>query len=220
MSEWVPIEESISLEGLLERWKGVEIDGKQLDFQAIDNFVRGCEITAYDRKDWIIRHGHREWRGQRRPPMLGLNGSDPFAPGHDIIFDQEEIDSIERTMFSAEPLSPSPQLAAAQGRIAELEQELAAAQEAQKNTAMPATTVTAAKWEKSVSAAFDLWADIIAGDKADWKADEFRTALASRCNDYHTKVVEIAWRLLPKVFKAGTGRPKKNPENPQQSDIT
>lgn len=105
-------------------------------------------------------------------------------------------------------------------RNKELMAELAAAQGVQKNTPMPATTVTAAKWENSVRAAFDLWADIIAGDKADWKADEFRTALASRCNDYHTKVMDIAWRLLPDAFKAGAGRPKKNPENPQQSDIT
>ncbi|RRD69500.1 MULTISPECIES: hypothetical protein [unclassified Desulfovibrio] len=101
-----------------------------------------------------------------------------------------------------------------------LESQLAAAQEVPKNTAMPATTITAAKWENSVRAAFDLWADIIAGDKADWKADEFRTALASRCNDYHTKVMDIAWRLLPDAFKAGAGRPKKNPENLQRSDIT
>lgn len=105
-------------------------------------------------------------------------------------------------------------------RNKELMAQLAAAQEAQKTTAMPATTVSATKWENSVSAAFDLWADIIARDKADWKADEFRTALASRYNDYHTKVMDIAWRLLPDAFKAGAGRPKKNPENPQQSDIT
>ena len=99
MAEWTPIENSISLEALLKRWKGIEIDGEKFDFQTVANFVQGCQITAYDRKDWIIVNGHKEWRGQKRAPILGLNDSDPFNPGADIIFDQKEIDDLERQMF-------------------------------------------------------------------------------------------------------------------------
>lgn len=115
MAEWTPIENSISLEALLKRWKGIEIAGEKFDFQTIDNFVRGCQITAYDRKDWVIVNGHKEWRGQKRAPVLGLNGSDPFNPGVDIIFDQQEIGDIERRMF---PSGERPGQGTAEGSTA------------------------------------------------------------------------------------------------------
>ena len=106
-------------------------------------------------------------------------------------------------------------------RLNEQNQELRielAELKAQPATAEPTTTVTAAKWEDSVTAAFGVWGAIIAGDKTDWKEDEFRAALAERCSDYHTKVHSTAWRLLPDAFKHGRGRPKKNPDKSQQSD--
>ena len=103
------------------------------------------------------------------------------------------------------------QLAEKDERITELEARSAVIAE-------PTTTVNAAKWGSSVTAAFGVWAVIIAGDKADWKEDEFRAALAERCSDYHTDVHATAWRLLPDAFKHGIGRPKKKPEKPQQSD--
>lgn len=96
-------------------------------------------------------------------------------------------------------------------RIAELENQLAAAAE-------PVTTVNATRWGNSVTAAFRVWADIIAGDKTDWKEDEFRKALTKYYNDYLTDVHATAWRLLPEDFKHGRGRPKNNPEKSQQSD--
>ncbi|MGD9576021.1 hypothetical protein [Desulfovibrio sp.] len=94
----------------------------------------------------------------------------------------------------------------------ELRAELATAKEIQPIAVEPATTVNATKWGRSVTAAFGVWSAIIAGDKTDWKEDEFRAALAERCNDYHTDVHAIAWRLLPQAFKHGRGRPKKNPK--------
>lgn len=97
-------------------------------------------------------------------------------------------------------------------RIAQLERALATAK------AEPVTTVNAAKWEGSVAAAFGVWADIVAGNKTDWKEDEFRSAIEARCTDYHTKVHAIAWNLLPDEFKNGRGRPKKKPEKSQQPD--
>ena len=103
------------------------------------------------------------------------------------------------------------QLAEAHQRIEELETQPSAAAE-------PTTTVNAAKWGNSVTAAFGVWAYIIAGGRTDWKEDEFRAALAERCSDYHTDVHATAWRLLPDAFKHGRGRPKKNPDKSQQSD--
>lgn len=91
-------------------------------------------------------------------------------------------------------------------RIAELEKELATTGVA------PTTTVNAAKWESSVTAAFEAWAKIIQDNKDDWKEPEFRALIADLCPDYHTEVLSIAWRLLPGSFKHGRGRPKKKTE--------
>lgn len=99
-----------------------------------------------------------------------------------------------------------------------LRAELAAAQETQPAAAEPATTVDAAKWENSVKAVLEIWAEIVQGDKTDWKEVECRAELAKRYSDYHTKVLSLAWSLLPGAFKHGRGRPKKNPEKSQQSD--
>ena len=106
-------------------------------------------------------------------------------------------------------------------RIAELEAQLAAAEEAAKRkevqaVAEPDTTVKAAKWENSVSAAFDLWNEIFQGNKNSWTRDEFTTALAEKYPDYHTKVLALAWNRLPEKYKQGPGRPKtcENPKNP------
>lgn len=100
MAEWVAIEDSISLSALLARWAGIEVEGEILDFQCIDNLIHGSQLTAYDKKDWIINSGHKEWRGQKRSPILGLQGSSLECPGDDIIFDQEEISALEQRMFS------------------------------------------------------------------------------------------------------------------------
>lgn len=97
-------------------------------------------------------------------------------------------------------------------RIVELEKALVAAK------AEPTTTVNATKWESSVTAVFALWAEIVQGDKTNWKVGEFGTALAARYREYHTTVRDIAWRALPDNFKNGTGRPQKNLQKPQHSD--
>ena len=96
MAEWIPIETSISLPDLIKRWKGVVIAGTSFDFQAIDSFVRSNQITAYDKKDWIIVNGHKEWRGQKRSSFIGLNDADPLWTDDKIIFDMEEIYRFEK----------------------------------------------------------------------------------------------------------------------------
>jgi len=86
--------------------------------------------------------------------------------------------------------------------------------QAQTANTEPITTVNAAKWEGSVSAAFEVWAEIIQGEKTNWIEEEFRIALAKRFQDYHTKVHALAWSALPDDFKSGRGRPPKNRKNP------
>ena len=98
-------------------------------------------------------------------------------------------------------------------RITELETQLTEA------TAEPTTTVNAAMWENSVKAAFMAWAQIFQGDKTDWKEKEFQEAVLKHGMGCHTKVLTLAWSLLPSDdFKHGKGRPKKNPKKSQQSD--
>lgn len=125
----------------------------------------------------------------------------------------EELEGVRRwnKQFLTEREELRKSLKEKDARIEELETQPPAATE-------PTTTVNAAKWGNSVAAAFGVWAGILAGDKADWKEDEFRAALAERCSDYHTEVHATAWRLLPDAFKHGRGRPKKNPNKSQQAD--
>ena len=103
--EWKPIENVISLEQLLARWRGVTVDGTELDFSTIDQFVRGTRLTAYDRKDWIISGGHKEWRGQQRPALLGLNGCESSGQD-DVIFDMEEVYKVEKEFAVSLQKSP------------------------------------------------------------------------------------------------------------------
>ena len=70
------------------------------------------------------------------------------------------------------------------------------------------TTVNATMWEESVRAAFSLWASIVTEKKTDWKEKEFAGALKGRCPNYHTKVLSLAWSLLPSDYKHGPGKPK------------
>lgn len=118
------------------------------------------------------------------------------------------------------------QLIVQDARIAALEKELSEAKAqlsatpALASDVEPATTVNATKWENSVVAAFEVWAEIIQGSRTDWKEPEFKAALSARCEDWHTKVLDIAWRALPDSFKHGRGRPKKNTEKSQHPDNT
>jgi hypothetical protein len=98
------------------------------------------------------------------------------------------------------------QLAEAQQRIASLEEQLAATR------TEPPSTVNAALWEGSVQAAFTVWAEIVQGDKTDWKEQEFKEAIEKQGMGCHTKVLSTAWSLLPDTFKHGSGRPKKTPK--------
>jgi hypothetical protein len=110
-------------------------------------------------------------------------------------------------------LDSENQLAEAQQKIASLEEQLAAAKAKPKYAeADPPSTVNAALWESSVQAAFTVWAEIVQGDKADWKEREFRDAIKKQGRDYHTKVLFLAWKLLPDNFKHGPGRPKNPPK--------
>ena len=79
----------------------------------------------------------------------------------------------------------------------------------------PGPAPNAALWENSVSAAFELWAEIIKGEKNKWKQKEFEDAFIKKCpsKEYHTKVLALAWSKLPDEFKKGSGRPKKNIKN-------
>lgn len=128
--------------------------------------------------------------------------------------DKKQIESLRQwnKQFLTQRAELRKALDEKDARIAQLERALATAK------AEPVTTVNAAKWEGSVAAAFGVWADIVAGNKTDWKEDEFRSAIEARCTDYHTKVHAIAWNLLPDEFKNGRGRPKKKPEKSQQPD--
>lgn len=74
------------------------------------------------------------------------------------------------------------------------------------------TPVNAKKWRHSVEAAFQLWAEIIEGGKIDWKRQEFEDAFKEKYSDYHTEVLNIAWRNLPERFQHGSGRKKKTPK--------
>lgn len=65
-------------------------------------------------------------------------------------------------------------------------------------------------WEQSVIAAFKAWIDILDGKRANWKQDEFRDLLKANYTNYHTIVLETAWRFLPERFKQGRGRPSKS----------
>lgn len=133
-------------------------------------------------------------------------------------WDQDDPEAIVALVSLGEEDTALELIRKKDARIAELETQLAAAREAQLAAVEPTTTVDAAKWENSVRAVLEIWAEIVQGDKTNWKEAEFRTALAEHYSDYHTKVHSLAWSLLPGAFKHGRGRPKRNPEKSQQSD--
>lgn len=128
-----------------------------------------------------------------------------------------ELSPFVDDKYKTPPERHATQLIIKDARIAALEKELSeakaqlAATPALASDVEPATTVNAAKWESSVRSAFAIWAQIVQGIKSDWKESEFREALAEQCTDYHTKVLDIAWRTLPDMYKQGRGRPKKTP---------
>jgi hypothetical protein len=139
------------------------------------------------------------------------------APESQITISQLQITPLETALAEAKRqiASLEGQLAEKDARIASLEGQLAATRaEPEHAKAEPPTTVNAAKWERSVDAAFKVWASIIAGDKSDWIEKEFTGALSTLYKDYHTKVADLAWKALPSAFTNGVGRPTKNREPP------
>lgn len=96
----------------------------------------------------------------------------------------------------------------------ELRGELAAVQEIRPSVAEVTTTVDAAKWENSVKAVLEIWAEIVQGDKTDGKEDECRAALAQRYRNYHTKHMTLpGGRFLTHSSMVGAAR-RKTSQNP------
>lgn len=116
--------------------------------------------------------------------------------------------------LNAELEHKNTRIAELEAQVAALTNELAKREEAQTAaTSAPGTIVNSDRWEKSVSAAFELWHEIICGSKKNWIYDNFCSALKKKYHSYHTKVLHLAWKHLPEAYKQGAGRPK-NPENP------
>ena len=164
-------------------------------------------FSIEDLSNTDLRVHHLDWKEFQQQSMQGERD---ILDSEGISFPTATEDTRNSEPQSAEIQKESEVskdlIAEKDARINELEAQVAT------TAAEPATTVNATKWGNSVTAAFEVWAYIIAGDKTDWKEDEFRTALAGRYLDYHTEVHAIAWRLLPEAFKHGRGRPKKNPK--------
>lgn len=214
------LKDFISIEALEKRW------GCNKDF--IESFTHKNPTTAYLTKWYCIETRTRPdgCKSTLVKPAMYLNG---------CIFNMKDVLGVESNYpellqekdaeyIPAEDLREKLRLSPTEedARIAELEAQLAAAtEEAAKRKEAQAvteanTTVKAAKWENSVSAAFDLWNEIFQGNKNSWTRDEFTTALAKKYPDYHTKVLTLAWSRLPEKYKQGPGRPKicENPKNP------
>lgn len=99
--------------------------------------------------------------------------------------------------------------------IADLQDQVSRLQASVAAKPVEVTTVNADKWGNSVDAGMSLLVEIMTGNKTGWIKDAFTTALAGKYFDYHTKVLETAWKVLPDKYKAGAGR-QKNTENPNQ----
>ena len=220
-------EKMIPATALYDRWPGLL---KRELTDVVNSALQGTTISLGQQElqgvfpePYSIEKIQKDKEGNIVASCLTLRGAG-LRPGNrwpqNLYFRQSEVEKYEadNPLVLVVPITPEEAWAISAPQQVDLGKAVRALQKENASLKAPPTkeakktsanTVNAAKWKGSVTAAFEVWAYIVMGDKADWKEDEFREAVEAKFRDYHTGAVDVAWRKLPQEFKNGSGRPKK-----------